>query len=312
MMEPKVVVLGSCMIDFSSYAPRLPMPGETLHGYKFIKGYGGKGANQCVAATKLGSATSFIARVGDDIFGEGYISHLKELGVGSTHLKKTPHISSGIAQILVADSGENQIVIVGGANTLLSEDDVYEASQLIKSAPVLVCQFEVPLNTTIKAVQMKRKEGKGISIVNGAPAISNLDPALLESTDIFCVNEPEAELLTGIQVDSIDAAGRAVKNLLKQGCQTAIVTVGSEGAVFSSKGDPSVIHVPTRKVQPLDTTGAGDAFIGALAFYIANHPMLSLEEAIRRSCEIATISVMKTGTQTSFPERHNLPDDLFR
>ncbi|XP_071441918.1 ribokinase-like [Hetaerina americana] len=310
-MDSKVVVLGSCMIDFSSYAPRLPKPGETLHGYKFIQGFGGKGANQCVAASKLCSKTTLIARVGDDIFGTNYIKHLEDIGVDTKYVKQTKDVSSGIATIIVADSGENQIVIVGGANAKLSIEDVTDAAEVIKIAPVLVCQFETPLETTLAALKLKREEGTGVSIVNGAPAVANVDPALLAYTDILCVNESEAEVMTGIHVDSVKTAEDAVKKFTELGSKCVIITLGAAGAVFSNEGDEVIKHVKANKVKPVDTTGAGDAFIGALAFYLANHKDLKMEEAIKRSCDIATITVTKPGTQTSFPIRKDMPKYFF-
>ncbi|XP_046382464.1 ribokinase-like [Ischnura elegans] len=309
-MDSKVVVLGSCMIDFSSYAPRLPKPGETLHGYKFVQGFGGKGANQCIAASRLCTRATLIARVGDDLFGTNYIKYLEETGIYTKFIKKTDDISSGIATIIVADSGENQIVIVAGANTKLSPEDVNEAADVIKNAPVLVCQFETPLETTLAALQMKKEAGTGISIVNAAPAVADVDPELLSSADIFCVNETEAEIMTGIKVDSVKSAEKAIKKFKELGCKTIIITLGAAGAVFN-KEDEEIKHVAANKVTPVDTTGAGDAFIGALAYYLANHQNLTMEDVIKRSCNLATLSVATPGTQSSFPLRKDLPKYYF-
>ncbi|XP_043273164.1 ribokinase-like [Venturia canescens] len=308
-MSKSIVIVGSCMIDLSSYATRLPLPGETICGKKFIQGYGGKGANQCISAAKLGASTSLIAALGSDDFGAKYLKVLSSENVDVSHVSIKENVNSGMAQILIADNGENCIVIVPGANDLLSINDIDSAKDVIKSASVLLCQFESCMETTLYALKLHK--GHGISILNGAPAVENLNPELLESCTIFCVNEPEAEVMTGLRPLNLSNAQKAIDSLLEKGCNTIILTLGSGGAVFASKNERSMVHVPTEKVIPVDTTGAGDSFLGALAYFMAYHPTLSMKECIKRACQVATRSVLKPGTQASFPSRKELPEELF-
>ncbi|XP_034934253.1 ribokinase-like [Chelonus insularis] len=308
-MSKDIVIVGSCMIDFVSYVPRLPRPGETLIGSEFKRTFGGKGANQCVAATKLGASTFLVASLGNDIFGQEYLQLLKSLNVNIDHLKIRDNVNSGVAQIMVAENGENSIVIVVGANVLLSPTDVDEAHEVIKNATVLLAQFETCLETTLYALKLHK--GHGTSIVNGAPAIKDVTSDILKNCDIFCLNETETEIMTGIQSLTLLNAQEAFYKLFNMGCNTVIITLGANGAIFASRNKPKMIHIPIDEVKPVDTTGAGDAFLGALAYFIAYHPQISMAESIRRACRIASQSVLKSGTQSSFPIKTELPDELF-
>lgn len=309
-MNSKIVVIGSCNIDLQCFTPRLPRPGETLHGTEFRKGFGGKGANQCVAAAKLGSSTAMIARLGNDSFGQEFHRALKDNKINTDYVLMTDGVSSGLALITVAQNGENAIVIVAGANNKLSVADVHEASEIIRRASVTVFQFETPIETTIEALKIA-KQGEGIAIVNAAPAVTNPDPLVFRLSDIFCVNESEAEVLTGMAVQSVDEAKVAVGLLLDKGCKQVIITLGASGAVFASQGNLTPVHVPTKTVKSVDSTGAGDMFVGGLAFYLAYYPQLPMREIVKRSCEVATVSVQNYGTQTSFPTKDDLPTELF-
>ncbi|XP_011310075.1 ribokinase [Fopius arisanus] len=308
-MSTSIVVVGSCMIDFTSYSPRLPRPGETLIGTEFKRTVGGKGANQCVSAAKLGGETALVASLGSDIFGEEYLDLLKSHDINTNHVKLRENVSSGIAHITVAENGENSIVIILGANALLSPRDIDEAQETIKKASVLLAQFETGLHATLHALKLYK--GCGISIVNGAPAFANPNPEILQNCDIFCVNETEAELMTGIERLTLENAQSALNILFKKGCNTVIITLGASGAVFATKISQGLTHVPVEVVTPVDTTGAGDAFIGALGFFLAYYPQLTLEEQIRRANQVARQSVLKPGTQSSFPTRKQLPEELF-
>ncbi|XP_064623530.1 ribokinase-like [Lineus longissimus] len=305
-----VVVVGSCNIDLISYVPRLPKAGETLHGHKFAIGFGGKGANQCVVASRLGTTTAMVAKLGDDTFGHDYIQNFKDNSVNIDHVSVTKEASSGVAPIAVNDDGQNAIVIVSGANLKLSEEDLNKAENIIKSSKVMVCQLEVRPEITLAALRMAKKHGV-TSILNPAPSQPSLDPEMFQTCDIFCPNETETEILTGLPVSSVDDAKTATKALLDRGCKMVIITLGSQGCVLASKDKPEAVHILARSVTPVDTTGAGDAFVGALASYLAKYPDLGMEETIRRSCEIATISVQAPGTQTSYPWKKDLPSELF-
>ncbi|KOC65678.1 Ribokinase [Habropoda laboriosa] len=308
-MFSKIVVVGSCMIDFTCFSSRLPKPGETIIGKNFEIKYGGKGANQCVAAAKLGASAAIVASLGSDTYAQEYLKIFKKENIDVSHVQLQENQHSGIAQITVADNGENSIVVVVGSNASLSPEHVDLAADVIRNAAILLCQFETPLETTLHAVKLHK--GYGLSIVNGAPAAKNVDSALLELCDIFCVNETEAEVMTGVKPLDLSSMQQAIEQLLDKGCNTVILTVGEKGAAYASKKDKTIKMISTTPVKPVDTTGAGDAFLGALAYFKAYHPGLSMDECIRRACVVATESVLKFGTHASFPTRSNLSSDLF-
>ncbi|XP_035437340.2 ribokinase isoform X1 [Spodoptera frugiperda] len=293
----QIVVIGSCGVDFTTYAPRLPKPGETLIGSKFTTSYGGKGANQCVAAAKLGGKTSMICRLGNDQWGDKYRDNLEQVGVDTTYVKITPNVTTGIAQISVAESGENQIVIVPGANNCLSKEDVKNSADLITNAEVLIGQLETPYETTLEAFKL----GKGIKLLNAAPARSDIKE-ILPYCSILCVNEPEASLITNTEFDMKNAVA-ILKQLLDTGCESVIITLGPEGAVYMSRIDQQPIHVFSERVNAIDTTGAGDAFVGALATYLVTYKDKPMHQIIGAACQVATMSVTKEGTQTSYPRK---------
>ncbi|XP_037807121.1 ribokinase [Lucilia sericata] len=300
-----VLVYGSAIVDFICYVDRLPKAGETLHGHKFANGFGGKGANQCVAAARLGANTAMIAKLGMDMWGEQYVQQLKRENVNVDFVKQCAGESTGIAQIAVSSEGENHIVIVAGANNNLAANDVQEAEALFQNAKVLLCQLETPLVGTLAALQAF----KGISILNAAPALKNTPAELLKAASILCVNETEAALMCELEdIQTLSQAKIAAQKLLKLGAQTVIITLGSQGAVYSSTKEPSkCIHVPAHKVEKvLDTTGAGDAFLGALAFHMAQNPQQELHQHIGFANYVAAHSVQYPGTQSSFPKAQDI------
>uniref|UniRef100_UPI00358F446E ribokinase n=1 Tax=Myxine glutinosa TaxID=7769 RepID=UPI00358F446E len=305
-----VFVVGSCMMDLVSFTPRLPRPGETIHGNRFITGFGGKGANQCVQASRLGATTAILAKVGQDNFGESYIKNLKENNVNTDFVSQTDGASTGVAQITVDEEGQNSIVIVAGANLFLRPEDVGRLEEALVSSKVLVCQLEVRPETTARALRFARRRGVK-TILNPAPATEDMDPELYDLADILCVNETEAEILAKQPVRNVEEAETVALSFLKHGCQAAIITLGPSGCVVAHNGDPTPHHVPSRSVQAIDTTGAGDSFVGALAFYLARRPDLELVEIARRACMVAAVSVTARGTQSSYPYRSSLPDVLF-
>ncbi|XP_065832880.1 ribokinase-like [Oscarella lobularis] len=304
-----VVVVGSCMIDLVSYVPRLPKPGETIHGRQFSRGFGGKGANQCVTAARLGAKTAMVAKVGDDIFGKETVENFRCNSINTDEVQTAKNVSTGVAPIAVNDAGENSIIIVSGANGLLTPDDVVKAKSFIETASVVVCQLEIPAASSLRALSLAKKAG-AITILNPAPGIEDLDENFYEAADIICPNETEAEILTGKCVKSREDAEAAAESLVKKGCKTAVVTLGSQGLVCVGN-DGKRLFVKAEKVQAVDTTGAGDSFVGALAFYLATMPHLSFAEKLERAAKIAAVSVQKPGTQTSFPKRGELSDELF-
>ncbi|XP_045700446.1 ribokinase [Phyllostomus hastatus] len=305
-----VVVVGSCMTDLVSLTSRLPKTGETIHGHKFFIGFGGKGANQCVQAARLGAKTSMVCKVGKDSFGNNYIENLKQNGISTEFAYQTEDAATGTASIIVNEEGQNIIVIVAGANLLLNSDDLREAAGAISSARVVICQLEVTPAASLEALTLARSRGVK-TLFNPAPAAADLDPRFYTLSDVFCCNESEAEILTGLPVGSPADAGKAALVLVGRGCQVVIITLGAEGCVMLSQSEPVPKYIPTEKVKAVDTTGAGDSFVGALAFYLAYYPGLSMEEMLRRSNFIAAVSVQAAGTQSSYPHRKDLPLRLF-
>lgn len=294
---PRICVVGSSNVDLIVRVPRLPRIGETLVGRSLHMGFGGKGANQAVMAARLGARVTMVSRVGRDVFGEGVLRNYREQGVDAAHVLVDDGRSSGVAPILVDDAAHNVIVIVPGANLGLSPDDVRRAAPAVQGAEAVVCQLEVPVETTLEAFRVARSGGAR-TILNPAPAAS-LPDELLRLTDVCVPNEPEAELLTGREIGGPAEAGAAARALLARGPRAVIVTLGARGALLVDAGGE--VHVPGIPVRAVDPTGAGDAFIGSLAVFLAEgHPM---REAVRRANAAAALSVTGLGAQASFPVR---------
>jgi ribokinase len=296
----KVCVVGAANIDLISYVPRLPRVGETLHGTQFRMGYGGKGANQAVMAAKLRAEVTMVCKLGRDVFGEGTLENFRAHGVDTTHVTFTEDAFSGVAPIAVDPEGRNAIIIVTGANDLLSPDELERARPAIAAAEVVVCQLELPVETTLSALRIAREEGVR-TIFNPAPARDDLPDELFRLSDVICPNEPETELLTGMP-----AGEEAARELLARGVGVVALTLGEHGCLLV-EGD-SVTEVPVEPVRAVDTTGAGDAFVGAFATFLAAGR--SPVDAAERSNAVAALSVQGHGTQTSFPSADDLPAAL--
>ena len=305
MNKPKVCVVGACNLDLISYVPRLPRMGETLHGSRFHMGFGGKGANQAVMAAKLGGDVIMVSKLGQDVFGENTLKNFRSWGVNTQHVHFTDQAFSGVAPIAVDPDGHNSIIIVTGANDLLTVEEIEAARPAIAAAQILVCQLEIPLEINLAALRIARQAGIK-TIFNPAPAQSELPHELYQLSDIFCPNESETELLTGMPVSTLEEAESAAKELIARGAATVILTLGERGSLLVS--DKSTEHVPVETVKALDTTGAGDAFVGSLAYFLA--AAKSLKDAIKLANTIAAISVQSSGTQTSFPQAGDLPPEL--
>ncbi len=305
MNRPKICVVGACNLDLISYVPRLPTLGETLHGTRFHMGFGGKGANQAVMAAKLGGEVVMVSKLGKDIFGENTLKNFQSWGVDTRHVHFTDQAFSGVAPIAVDPDGHNSIIIVTGANDLLAEKEIEAARKDIAAARILVCPLEVPLDITLAALRIARQEGVR-TIFNPAPARENLPDEIFKLSDILCPNESETELLTGLPVGTLEESEAAARVLLKRGMEAVILTLGDRGSLLVSERE--TVHVPVNQVKALDTTGAGDAFVGSLAYFLAGGK--ELPEAIKRANHLAAISVQSSGTQTSFPVREDLPPEL--
>jgi ribokinase len=305
MTRPKVCVVGAANLDLISYVPRLPRMGETLHGTRFHMGFGGKGANQAVMAAKLGGDVAMVTKLGQDIFGENTLKNFQTWGIDTRHVLFTDQAFSGVAPIAVDPDGHNAIIIVTGANDLLTPEEIEAARPVIGAAQIVVCQLEIPVETTLAALRIARQAGV-TAIFNPAPAHPSLPEELYRLSDIFCPNETETELLTGMPVSNQQEAEVAAHVLLRRGAGTVILTLGERGSLLVTAQETT--HVPATPVKALDSTGAGDAYVGSLAYFLAAGK--SLTEAIRRANHIAAISVQFSGTQTSFPAAANLPAEL--
>ncbi|KAL5269434.1 hypothetical protein ACHWQZ_G003048 [Mnemiopsis leidyi] len=306
-MTASVVVVGSCMTDLVSYVPDLPKAGETVHGTKFMVGFGGKGANQAVMAAKLGAKTALVAKLGKDTFGDNYVENLKNIGVNISCVGRIEG-ASGVATITVDDRAENCIVIVGGANNHMDDEAIDQAKTILENSKVVVFQQEIPLSTNMTALRLIKGLNKDITtIYNAAPATNSLPDELYPLVDIFCVNESEAEKLLGLEsVKSVDDASKAAGLLRSKGCKMGMVTLGANGVVYQEEGGKNV-HVPCPKVRAIDTTGAGDAFIGSLACLLADESLQeSFERKVEIACSVASESVTKLGTQSSYPTSYKL------
>ncbi|XP_021109304.1 ribokinase isoform X5 [Heterocephalus glaber] len=251
-----------------------------------------------------------VCKVGKDSFGDDYIENLKQNDISTEFTYQTKDAATGAASIIVNNEGQNIIVIVAGANLLLNTEDLREAGSVISRAKVMICQLEITPTTSLEALKMAHSNGVR-TLFNPAPAIADLDPQFYTLSDVFCCNESEAEILTGLTVSSRAEAGEATLVLLARGCQVVIITLGADGCVTASQTEPAPKHIPTEKVKAVDTTGAGDSFVGALAFYLAYYPSLSLEEMLKRSNFIAAVSIRTAGTQSSYPYKKDLPLTLF-
>ena len=294
---PHIVVVGSANIDLVTYTDQFPRPGETIFGREFSLGFGGKGANQAVAARLCGAEVSMVARVGDDLFGPATIENFRSLGIHVNQVLMTPGVSSGVAPIFVETSGQNRIWVVKGANDKLSPADVDAASAVLRKADFIVLQLEIPLETVYYTMRFARQHSIR-TILNPAPG-QPLDLSEAANADYVIPNETEAEALSGTPVRNLDEARACAQRLLQGGLRRVIVTLGANGALCV--GADGERHVPPFKVATVDTTGAGDAFIGSLACFLASG--VEEVEAISRANLYAALSTTSGGTQKSFVRR---------
>ena len=293
---PTIVMVGSAMVDLVTRVPRLPVGGETLVGSSFDIGFGGKGSNQAVMAARLGAKVSVIAKLGQDVFGEQLLENYCKQNIDTTHVSFAEG-SSGVAPITVdEESGQNIVVIVPGANNHLSVQDVGAAESTIRAADILIGQLEIPMQTTLAAFEIAHRHGV-TTLLNPAPA-AELPDALWHATDILVPNEIEAAQLTNQNVANTEEAIKAARALQSCGPKQVVVTLGSQGAVVLD-ADNNAHYLEAHKVKAVDTTGAGDAFVGSLAYFLGLD--YSLANAAERAGAVATLSVQKAGTQTSYP-----------
>lgn len=294
---PRIAVVGSANIDLTTFTDRFPKPGETIFGQKFDLGFGGKGANQAVASRLCGAEVFMVARVGSDLFGPATIKNFKNMGIDATHVKEIAGVSSGVAPIFVEPNGQNRILVVKGANDLLKPADVDEAADLLKTVDCMVLQFEIPLQTVYYAVSFAHKNGIRC-IVNPAPA-QPVDLKALAGLDYFVPNESEAETISGMPVRNVEDAKKCAQKLLSGGMKRVILTLGANGSLLA--GREGMEHIAAFSVKSIDSTGAGDAFIGSFAVFLGEG--LPEREAVKRANLYAGLSTTGVGTQKSFYDR---------
>ena len=295
--NPRIAVIGSANIDLTTFCDRFPKPGETIFGQKFDLGFGGKGANQAVASRLCGADVFMVAHVGNDLFGPATIQNFKTLKIDVTHVNQIDGVSSGVAPSFVEPNGQNRIFVVKGANDLLRPADVDAAADLLKTVDCMVMQFEIPLDTVYYCVSFAKKNGIRC-IVNPAPA-APVDLHSLSGLDYFVPNESEAETITGMPVRNVEDAKKCAEKLLGGGVKRVIITLGSNGSLLA--GSDGMEHVPAFSVKSVDSTGAGDAFIGSFAVFLGEG--LPEREAVRRANLYAGLSTTSVGTQKSFYAR---------
>ncbi|HXP23441.1 MAG TPA: ribokinase [Candidatus Sulfotelmatobacter sp.] len=295
--SPRIAVVGSANTDLTTFSDSFPRPGETIFGTSFDLGFGGKGANQAVAARLCGADVVMVAKVGNDLFGEATVKNFAALGIDTSHVGIVEGVSSGVAPIFVDPSGQNRIIVVKGANDTLKPADVDAAAADLRTVDTIVLEFEIPLETIYYVVRFAQKN-KIRCIVNPAPA-QPADLTALSAADYFIPNETEAEVITGVPVHSIEEAKRCASALLEKGFRRVVITLGSRGSLLATAEGAELI--PPFPVAPKDTTGAGDAFIGSFAVFLAEG--LPEKEALRRANLYAALSTIHVGTQKSFPKR---------
>lgn len=291
----RIAVIGSNMVDLVTYVTRMPVKGETVEAPSFEMGHGGKGANQAVAAAKLGASVLMVTKVGDDMFADNTIRNLAGFGVDTKYVERVKGRSSGVAPIMVEPSGENSILIVKGANNDLSPADIERAAEDIRTCDLILLQLEVPLETVYAAIDFGKRHGVK-TLLNPAPAVAEIDSNRIRDATFLVPNETELAILSGLPVGSEAEIETAARSLMAKGVETIIVTMGSRGAMLLTAN--AVKRIAPVRVSPVDTTGAGDAFVGSFARYFVAGA--GLEAALDKAVRYAADSITRRGTQKAY------------
>jgi len=295
--RPRVLVVGSINMDLIVRCRQVPRPGETTQGEELTRAFGGKGANQAVACSRLGAETTMVGRVGNDSFGRSLRAGLKAEGVNVDSVRADPGAASGVALILLEPSGENRIIVIGGANLRLDDEDVATASKLLRKSDAVLMQLEIPL-PAVKAVAKAAREMRVPSVLDaGAATPAAAEAGLPALFDVLSPNEAEAEALTGMAVREVADARRAAQRLREMGARDVVIKLGERGAYWL--GPDGEQHSPAFAVTPVDSTAAGDAFSAALAAGLATGA--SMPEAMRRANAAGALACLKLGAQPSMP-----------
>jgi len=296
-VQPRIAVVGSANVDLVTFTDDFPRPGETIFGKHFDLGFGRKGANQAVAARLCGAHVNMVARVGNDLFGPATIRNFESFGIDASHVRVVDGVSSGVAPIFVDRNGQNRIFVVKGANDLLLPEDVDLALSVLRKTDCIILQFEIPLETVYHTIRLAKSNGIRC-ILNPAPG-QPVDIKEVCKVDYFIPNESEAESVAGRPVRTLEEAQNCAAYFLEQGIPRVIITLGSNGALLATPKTTELI--PAFLVETKDTTGAGDAFIGSFAEFLAEG--IAEKESISRACLYAALSTTRVGTQKSFLSR---------
>ncbi|QDU75672.1 Ribokinase [Bremerella volcania] len=299
-VQPKIVVAGSINMDLVLRCTQFPKPGTTIVAQSYNEISGGKGANQAVSAAKVGAQVSMLGRVGDDAFADRLTGSLKEHGVDCSHVLTTPNCESGLALIMLDQTGQNSIVFVEGANGRFTPEDARQLRNVIESSDVVLLQLEIPLETVQEVVQIAKAANVRV-ILDPAPVPDDLPSALLQ-VDLICPNEYEAEQLTGIAIDSPEQALAAAQSLHSKGARHVVITLGGLGSFLFDESGGRMI--PAFSTNVVDTTAAGDAFAGALAVHWAQHG--NLDDAVRFGNAAGAIAASRMGAQPSMGTRSEI------
>lgn len=293
-----IAVIGSNMVDLITYINDMPKMGETLEAPDFKMGCGGKGANQAIAAAKLGASVMMLSKVGDDVFADNTIKNFQKFGIDTEFVEKVVGVSSGVAPIFVDKSSQNRILIIKGANNYLQPVDIDRAEVRLKNCKLFILQLEIPLETVYYAIDFANKHNIPV-LLNPAPASRELDINYACKCDFFMPNETELEILTGMPVETMEQIQVAANSLFAKGLKNLVVTLGEKGSVWFH--EQHITHIAPYKVNAIDTSGAGDAFIGCFARYYSLTG--DVEESMKMASAYSAYSVTGQGTQSSYPSK---------
>lgn len=299
-MDKNIIVVGSSNTDMVINADHLPVPGETIMGGSFMMNFGGKGANQAVAAARLNGNVHFIAKIGKDLFGKRSIEQYEDEGIHVEQIYSDPVLPSGVALIIVDANGENSIVVASGANSSLSPEDIKKAHSVIEKGDIMLIQLEIPIETVEYAAHLAKEKGIKV-ILNPAPARA-LSDSLLKNLYMIIPNETEVEILSGVKVTDWESAQKAADIIHAKGANIVVITLGSKGALIKEEGQYHKVPVP--KVKAIDTTAAGDTFCGAVCVALTEN--MSVLDAVKFANKCASITVTRMGAQSSLPYRREI------